>query len=91
MDTPKVFAAAPRKNYLCVQALRAIAAALVVVHHSITMCASSVLHLAARPRWTNGAAGVDIFFVISGFVMAISLPGLAGKPNKTRLFLWRRF
>jgi peptidoglycan/LPS O-acetylase OafA/YrhL len=34
---------------------------------------------------------VDIFFVISGFVMTISLPGLAGKSNKAGVFLWRRF
>ncbi len=35
--------------------------------------------------------GVDIFFVISGFVMAVSLPGLAGRRNKAGVFLWRRF
>jgi peptidoglycan/LPS O-acetylase OafA/YrhL len=84
-------AAGPRKNYFCVQALRAVAAALVVVHHSFTMWRDSIMHLPAPPHWTNAAGGVDIFFVISGFVMAISLPGLAGKPNKARVFLWRRF
>jgi peptidoglycan/LPS O-acetylase OafA/YrhL len=50
-----------------------------------------VLHRPGQLRYTNAAAGVDVFFVISGFVMAISLPGLAGKPNKAGVFLWRRF
>jgi peptidoglycan/LPS O-acetylase OafA/YrhL len=80
-----------RKNYLCLQALRAVAAGLVVVHHSITTGLDWIMHQTGGLRWTNGAAGVHIFFVISGFVMAISLPGLAGKPNKGRVFLWRRF
>ncbi len=79
-----------RKNYHCVQALRAVAASLVVVHHSITMWMHGIMHQPGTPRWPNGAAGVDIFFVISGFVMAISLPGLAGKRNKASIFLWRR-
>lgn len=33
---------------------------------------------------------MDIFFVISGFVMTVTAPGLAGKPNKARVFLKRR-
>jgi exopolysaccharide production protein ExoZ len=82
-------AMAPRKNYRCVQALRAVAAALVVVHHGISMWREQAGLEATR--WTNGAAGVDIFFVISGFVMAISLPGLAGERNKAGVFLRRRF
>ena len=82
---------AQRRNYLCVQALRAVAAGLVVVHHSISMWLLWIMHQTGKPRWTNGAAGVDIFFVISGFVMAISAPGLAGKSNKAAVFLWRRF
>jgi len=84
-QTPK-----PGKNYYCVQALRAIAAALVVVHHSITTWFDWVLHRPGAHQWGNGATGVDIFFTISGFVMAISLSGLAGKTNKAGVFLWRR-
>ncbi len=80
-----------RKNYHCVQAMRAVAAALVVLHHSIMMWLSWIVHRPEGSHWMNGASGVDIFFTISGFVMAISLPGLAGKKNKAGLFLWRRF
>jgi exopolysaccharide production protein ExoZ len=84
-------AAGPQTNYYCVQALRAVAAALVVVHHSISLWLKWIIFRPDAPHWINGAAGVDIFFVISGFVMAISLPGLAGKRNKAGVFLWRRF
>jgi peptidoglycan/LPS O-acetylase OafA/YrhL len=80
----------PGKNYYCVQALRAVAASLVVAHHSITTWIDWVLHHPGAPQWGNGAAGVDIFFTISGFVMALSLPGLAGKTNRAGTFLWRR-
>ncbi|MBX9604822.1 MAG: acyltransferase [Gammaproteobacteria bacterium] len=50
-----------------VQCLRGLAALLVLFHHSR-------LYMPAAPEWTNfGARGVDVFFVISGFVMAHSL------------------
>jgi len=71
--------------------MRAVAAMLVVLHHSISMWLDWIVKQPLARHWTNGAAGVDIFFVISGFVMTISLPGLAGKPNKAGVFLWRRF
>src|ERR1700677_861510 len=80
-----------RKNYHCLQALRAVAAGLVVMHHSISLWVGNIMHRPIASQWSNGAAGVDIFFVISGFVMAISLPGLAGRKNKAGVFLWRRF
>jgi exopolysaccharide production protein ExoZ len=52
---------------LGIQYLRAIAALMVVFHHSQNFFGSHGQHL------TNvGTAGVDIFFVISGFVMAHS-------------------
>jgi peptidoglycan/LPS O-acetylase OafA/YrhL len=83
-------AAKAGRNYYGVQALRAIAAALVVVHHSITTWLDWIVHRPGAHQWGNGATGVDIFFTISGFVMAISLPGLAGKTNRAGVFLWRR-
>lgn len=58
---------APR--YDGVQALRLVAALLVVGTHS-TLYASQ--HLAPGSVWHFGEVGVDIFFVISGFVMMAS-------------------
>ncbi len=49
---------------------------------------------AAAPRsglaWPNGSAGVDLFFVISGFVMFTSSRRLATRPDGWRVFLQRR-
>lgn len=82
----------PNRTYFGVQALRAVAALLVVVHHAESSWRDRLVGSpqAALP-WPNGQSGVDIFFVISGFVMAISLPGLAGRANPGGVFLWRRF
>jgi peptidoglycan/LPS O-acetylase OafA/YrhL len=81
---------APRRNFLCVQALRAVAAGLVVTHHSISLWLDWIIHKPGQWRWINGAGGVDLFFVISGFVMAISLPALAARENRAAVFLKRR-
>ncbi|MGZ5830050.1 MAG: hypothetical protein ACXWJW_16120, partial [Xanthobacteraceae bacterium] len=50
-------------NFLTIQALRAVAALLVVVHHAFDMWGERVNTMSSAPPWTNGAAGVDIFFV----------------------------
>jgi exopolysaccharide production protein ExoZ len=55
----------PSVKLYSIQYLRAIAALMVVLHHSIQQC-PAVLHV----RLTQSLqSGVDIFFVISGFVM----------------------
>lgn len=48
------------------QILRAVAAYMVVIFHCFEFLASTSLGL---PRLPVGAAGVDLFFVISGFIM----------------------
>lgn len=74
-------------NYRTVQALRAIAALMVVAYHAFDMWA---LRLAPGAFWTNGAAGVDIFFVISGFVMVISSRRLTAEPRGWLTFMRHR-
>ncbi|MFS8050433.1 acyltransferase family protein [Rhizobium sp. BR 314] len=61
-----------------VQYLRAIAAISVLCFH-----VSETYGL----EFKVGAAGVDVFFVISGFIMWITT---AGKPIGPRTFMWRR-
>jgi peptidoglycan/LPS O-acetylase OafA/YrhL len=67
-----------RTDLLTVQALRAIAALLVVVYHGIGAWGPKVVGRDADQLWENASAGVDIFFVISGLVMAISARRVAG-------------
>ena len=75
-----------RPTFRGIQALRGFAAALVVVLHATGQPFGME---ASKPWvWMRGHAGVDIFFVISGFVMAISATG-QGRPTAGE-FLRRR-
>jgi len=82
--------AAASLSFLTVQALRAIAALLVVVYHAFDMWALRMDPAAPGISWVNGAAGVDIFFVISGFVMVASSRRLALQPHASRTFIQHR-
>ncbi len=72
------------------QALRAAACLLVVLYHALDSWGARQSPVrSADSLWPNGAAGVDLFFVISGFVMARSSARLAGAADAWR-FAWRR-
>src|SRR5690348_7613306 len=77
-------------SFLTIQALRAIAALLVVVYHAFEMWDLRVTPGAGGPAWSNGAAGVDIFFVISGFVMVVSSQRLLKRAHAGLIFLRHR-
>jgi peptidoglycan/LPS O-acetylase OafA/YrhL len=79
-----------RADLLTVQALRGIAALLVVAFHAVNAWSQHVLGKTADEVWPNGSGGVDIFFVISGLVMVISADRVAGAPHAWRLFLRQR-
>jgi exopolysaccharide production protein ExoZ len=51
-----------------IQVLRAVAALAVLIHHSVSV-------ITVDSEFRIGAAGVDLFFVISGFIMATIGPG----------------
>jgi exopolysaccharide production protein ExoZ len=80
----------PSKDFLTIQALRAVAALLVVLLHAFETWGERVDPTAAGVNWENGAAGVDIFFIISGFVMVISSRRLVDRAGAWRIFLWHR-
>ncbi|WP_353064853.1 acyltransferase [Tunturibacter psychrotolerans] len=69
-------------NYRGIQALRGVAACMVVVTHALQLRNKNF----GGPLWENGGAGVDIFFVVSGFVMAIGRQKSASEFIKRRLF-----
>lgn len=79
---------APRRTFLLIQVLRGVAAVMVVCHHTTQM--QNARLSGAREPWLAGAAGVDLFFVISGFVMALSSNSLRGTLRPARTFLRRR-
>ncbi|MEL6234613.1 MAG: acyltransferase [Pseudomonadota bacterium] len=72
------------------QALRGAAAAMVVLFHLEVFVLPHHLGLSLWDGLAMGYAGVEIFFVLSGFIMAhvhgheLGLPGAPGR------FLWRR-
>ena len=79
-----------RDDLLTVQALRAVAALLVVAYHGLDQWATHAGGQTADAIWPNGSAGVDIFFVISGLVMTISARRVAERAHAWRIFMTQR-
>ncbi len=71
-----------------IQALRFLAAIMVVFTHSIFYASERLGQ--GEFSWGTGAKGVDIFFVISGFVMVISSRALITDTNGWKIFLNKR-
>ena len=67
---------------LSIQYLRAIAALMVVWHHA----AGQVSGMSAQVPYMFGTSGVDLFFVISGFIMVVTTSGSSTRP----VDFWRR-
>ena len=77
----------PTKKLQGIQYLRAIAALMVAYFHLCSQIEAYTPALSG-PAWLGVAqfpAGVDIFFVISGFIMVVTSRKLG-----PRIFLWRR-
>ena len=72
-----------------IQVLRGIAALAVILFHARQELAWR--HIAVPlPELTVGAAGVDLFFVVSGFVMVHASRAMFGSPASIKPFLLRR-
>jgi peptidoglycan/LPS O-acetylase OafA/YrhL len=79
------------KKLLAVQALRALAASSVVAYHVLLMLGhNGGYSLPTRHFGETGASGVDLFFVISGFIMIYTTHESFGRPHATAGFLRRR-
>ncbi len=88
---------APKTRYYLIDGLRGVAALLVVLHHFYNETAGSIRDAVAvilpRPiEWVieRGTAGVDIFFIISGFVIALSVGRSRVTPRYFANFALRR-
>ncbi len=81
---------ASTKNYASVQVLRGLAALLVVVFHAGLMADERFGEAGHHLLLRAGAAGVDIFFPISGFVMVVSTVGLVARCDAWWVFAERR-
>ena len=84
----------PAKNRVeSIHLLRALAASLVVVYHacnSVRSLPNASPLLSSSPLTELGAAGVDVFFVISGFVMVMTLANPAHRMQGGLKFFQRR-
>lgn len=74
-----------------IQVLRGIAALLVVFHHYIGTSVERGFAITGLERAAIGNAGVDIFFMISGFIMEYTAGSRACHPGDRGKFLMRRF
>lgn len=93
MNTSRVHLS-DKKYYSSIQVLRGIAALSVVFFHVSEMLLQYTdgngLFCKLSSLWYTGAAGVDLFFVISGFVMVQSTRGMFGQKGASEAFIRRR-
>ena len=81
------------QHLLSIQALRALAAIMVVFHHAQNDAGRTAADLGApfeRFFALPWAAGVDLFFVVSGFVMVFSSEKMFATPGGAGQFMSRR-
>jgi exopolysaccharide production protein ExoZ len=74
-----------------IQVLRGLAALAVVVLHAGWDHADYGMNNSVRHALTSGIAGVDLFFVISGFIMYCTLPAGAQRWSAAWRFAAKRF
>jgi exopolysaccharide production protein ExoZ len=79
------------KNLHWVQLLRGVAALLVVLTHGRYALLGTPSWPLADQLMTPGAMGVDLFFIISGFIMYYSTTGSPGGAGEAARFLIKRF
>lgn len=84
--------ASTRGTIASLQAGRAIAALMVVFHHAAQKVDAYVADIPPpfEAVFHQGMLGVDFFFVLSGFIIAYTMHGIAPSLAAARHFLWKR-
>jgi exopolysaccharide production protein ExoZ len=83
----------PVSQLASIQVLRTVAALAIVLHHGMHEADQAAQKVGNSFAWQFVLpleAGVDLFFVISGFVMVFASRDLFGSANAIVPFLWRR-
>ena len=88
--TEKKAAQPPATVLLSIQALRGIAVMAVVLIHIQLYFSNKLAMPTFLPQFNIGAASVDVFFVISGFIMVYASERLFGQPGGMRVYFLRR-
>jgi exopolysaccharide production protein ExoZ len=78
-----------QRSLMSIQVLRAVAALAIVIAH-FWSAFEAFGHPNPWPNFILGAAGVDLFFVISGFIMVYSSEAMFGQPMAPAQFILRR-
>jgi exopolysaccharide production protein ExoZ len=86
--SPKVDVRRATHRFQTIQALRFVAAFMVVVTHATFIASTRVK--STVPIWHEGEQGVGLFFVISGFVMLLSANALIGTSKPAQRFVVSR-
>ncbi|SAL25551.1 acyltransferase 3 [Caballeronia telluris] len=73
-----------------IQALRGIAAMLVVLSHAGDNLKGTPYAALNQAFFWPGVSGVDLFFIISGIVMVVSTRNLAGSAHDSMIFVVKR-
>ena len=94
VDEPDVLASAVASpagtTLIGIQVLRGLAALMVVFHHYVGTSVERGFAISGLERAAIGNAGVDIFFVISGFILEYTLGSRAVHAGDRSKFLLRR-
>jgi exopolysaccharide production protein ExoZ len=84
-----------KRHFSSIQILRGMAALAVVLFHVSDMLIQYTdkhgVFCRFASMWHTGAAGVDLFFIISGFVMVQSTQGRFQQIGSSKEFMLRRF
>ena len=86
-------AGAPAPRLLGIQAARGVAALIVVLYHATRSLSQPQYlgHVGLGNVFGFGHAGVDFFFVLSGFIISHVHGMDIGRPDRAARYAWRRF